>query len=128
MRLEAAALAGSESARSVMADCRPSSEPTASNAVIGLSQAVALRRSISLDATERHAGNTQVQRSVVMFPIGATLKKTALLQAVQYLQTVVDCADNSFIDKEPGVRSEPIRAWCERIRGLEPGRLTRVVQ
>jgi hypothetical protein len=34
-----------------------------------------------VDATERHARNTQVQRSVVRFPIGAVLRKTALLQA-----------------------------------------------
>ena len=76
-----------------------------------------------VDATERHARNTQVQRSVVRFPIGAVLKKTALLQAEQYFRTIVACADSSFIHKEPSVRSEPIRAWCDRVRGLEPGRV-----
>jgi hypothetical protein len=36
-------------------------------------------------------------------PNRGDIEPTALLHAVHYLQTVADCADNTFIHKEPGL-------------------------
>lgn len=55
---------------------------------------------LELNATQETLEFTTIGGDV---PNRGDVEPTALLHAVHYLQTVADCADNSFIHKEPGL-------------------------
>jgi hypothetical protein len=55
---------------------------------------------LELNATQETLEFTAIGGDI---PNRGSVELTALLHAVHYLQTVVDCADNSFIHKEPGL-------------------------
>ena len=55
---------------------------------------------LELNATQETLEFTAIGGDV---PNRGDIEPTALLHAVHYLQTVADCADNSFIHKEPGL-------------------------